>query len=574
MRLLFLFLSSIYLTFLSAEANETLDEEIERVIASLSLEQKAGQLFISFFHGSYLDEETKQFIANTHLGNFLYFSWANELAHPQQVKKLSEELFAFVSKTNGIPPLICIDQEGGVISRLTQGYTLFPGNMALGATRNPLLAEKVGSAIAHELRCSGIHLNLAPVVDINSNLHNPIIGVRSFAHDPNLVAFLAEKMILGFHKEKIGVTLKHFPGHGDTSLDSHTSLPAVYKTLQELQTNELYPFFSLKNEADCILTAHVNYPSLDPHFPATLSSKILTNLLRDTMGYQGVVISDSLMMRGVSPDQSSLSACIASISKAAIRAFQAGCDLMIISKAEWADFSPTRKEDEYIIGQAVAHFAQAIKEGIISQERLHASLKRILRLKAKYAHNPSSCKTPVKLEDFAHESLAYAVGKESLTLLSPEKRLWDRIDTRLSGNNWSLIAPKEIKSFLEKSLLEMQLSPTLLYFTREDLKDFPTLCQKAKKLIDSSSLTLFLSFNAHLCNEQKQLITFLSQKCSPKQLIFASLRNPQDLLEAKDHLTIATYSPSPASIAALFHALDCREKPTGILPLSVSQSEH
>ncbi len=564
----FLLSACLFLSFKTHAMSEPTDEAIDSAIDSLSFDQKVGQLFLSFFHGSSLDEETKRFIERAHLGNFLYFSWANKLSDPRQVRRLSDELYDFVSKINNLPPLICIDQEGGIVSRLRVGYSQFPGNMALGAAQDEALSYKVGKAIGRELKESGIHLNLAPVVDVHSNLENPVIGVRSFSGKPLIVATLAKKMIQGFHEENIGSALKHFPGHGDTTLNSHTHLPCVRKTLKELQATELIPFASLKNDADCILTAHVIYPALDATNPATLSAKIITDFLRKSLGFDGVVLSDSLMMRGVSRDQSSFERAVASISKAAIKAFLAGCDLLIVSRTEWADFLPSREEDEELIIRVVENFKRAVKEGIIPQERLHDSLKRILRLKAKYAH-----KNTKREEIYPQEALSREVAQKSLTLLSSEK-LWNQIDTRLSGKNWVVIAPEELREPLEESCKNTRLSPSLFYFTNEELKTcfLPTL-EKVKEKISSSSLALFLSYLSPTNKEQKELLGRLAKEYGKEQLVIAGCRNPQDLFQINDHLTLLTYSPSTSSLSALLLALENHEKPRGILPLSVLPSK-
>lgn len=349
-------------------------------VQELPLDVKVGQLVLGCIYDEALSPGSEKLLKENKLGNVIYFSWANGLSSKKQTQALSDQIKDCVLSSTGIPPLIAIDQEGGRVERLIGEFSHFLGNGALGKTNDPSLAFNTAQAMGREMREVGINLNLAPVVDINSNPKNPIIGTRSFGDQPEVVISLGEKMIDGFHETGILTTLKHFPGHGDVTVDSHTSLPKVDKSLEELEKVELAPFAALQEKTDAIMTAHLLIPSLDSK-PATLSKIILQDLLRNQLGFKGVIISDSLAMRGICPKQSSFEEAVHSVCETATEAFLAGCDMIIISRLEWADFVPTREQDLKLIAHVIDHLKEKVQDGVISEERLNASVDRILKMK-------------------------------------------------------------------------------------------------------------------------------------------------------------------------------------------------
>ena len=216
---------------------------------------------------------------------------------PAQVRALAESLIE-AARAGRLPvPLIGLDQEGGQLMALTEGVTELPGNMALGATRSPELAEQIGRVLGRELRAMGINMNFAPSADVNVNPANPVVGTRSFGEDPALVADLAAAMIRGMQAEGVAATAKHFPGHGDVSLDSHYDLSVVPHARERLDAVELRPFrAAIEAGVKAVMTAHVLYPALDADLPATLSPAILTGLLRRDMAFDGLIITDAMDM--------------------------------------------------------------------------------------------------------------------------------------------------------------------------------------------------------------------------------------------------------------------------------------
>ncbi|WP_078900741.1 glycoside hydrolase family 3 protein [Streptomyces sp. SBT349] len=348
-------------------------------LAAMTLEEKVGQLFVTYAYGATADttspqdvernrewlgvDNGAQAIERYHLGGVIYFTWSDNLADPAQVAGLSNGLQrAALDQDPGVPLLITTDQEHGVVTRLGEPATRFPGNMALGASARPEDAREAARIAGNELRAVGITMNHAPVADVNVNPANPVIGVRSFSGDPELAAELTAAQVTGAQAGEAGVvaSAKHFPGHGDTSVDSHAGLPVITHTLQEWRAIDAPPFrAAVEAGTGSIMSGHLQFPELDPTgAPATLSEPIMTGLLREELGYDGVVITDSLGMAGVResyPD-----------AEVPVRALQAGVDLLLM---------PPDLE--------VAHGAvlDAVASGELTEERIDESVRRVLTLK-------------------------------------------------------------------------------------------------------------------------------------------------------------------------------------------------
>jgi beta-N-acetylhexosaminidase len=339
----------------------------------MSIEEQVGQLLMVHFQGEEANHEAKLLIQKLHVGGIIYYNWANQLSSLKQVQNLSRSL----QKLAKIPLLIAVDQEGGSVNRLQEGFTLFPSNLQTARTNQPKLSQKVAFAIGQELLSAGINMNLAPVVDINNNPDNPVIGSRSFGDNANCVTLFAKYALQGYRQAGIITCLKHFPGHGDVVVDSHQELPIIQKTKKQLAELELLPFYQLANQADSIMTAHILVPALDSQNCATLSKSILTNLLREEIGFKGVVVSDSLVMQGL------LNNC-SCIEEAAINAINAGCDLLILGGKQLHARSQFELTVENI-QQIHRALLQAVEIGTISTQRLEEAVHRILNLKTTYA---------------------------------------------------------------------------------------------------------------------------------------------------------------------------------------------
>ncbi len=315
------------------------------------------------FDGTTVSPEWAELQAEYKPGGMILF--ARNLEQPAQIVELTNGLQA---RSPHFPLLIAIDQEGGRVSRLPTGFTIFPPCGLIGACRSEELAYASASITAAELRAVGINMNMAPVLDVHSNPDNPIIGDRAYGTEPQLVATLGLAAIRGLQGKGVVACGKHFPGHGDTSKDSHKELPAVEASMDQLLERELPPFhFAIANGLATLMTAHVLYPALDAQRPATLSPTILTGLLRDQWGFDGVIVTDDLEMHAISDHHG--------IGDAAVQAFLAGADLLLICKDRGRAIT------------AMDAVRKAVESGIIPPDRLAASVRRVAALKQTFLHS-------------------------------------------------------------------------------------------------------------------------------------------------------------------------------------------
>jgi len=339
----------------------------------MTLREQIGQLFMLGFMGTDVSPELAGFLKEYRPGGLILF--ARNLQTPEQIVALTNAAQAVAGP---VPLLIAIDQEGGRVSRLPVGFTIFPPCATLGHCGSADLAYRAASVTAAELRAVGINMNMAPVLDVDSNPANPIIGDRAFGKTPEAVARLAQAVIEGLQQSQVVACGKHFPGHGDTVADSHLELPIVNAPLERLQTVELPPFrHAIQHGVATMMTAHVLYPALDAEVPATLSSAILTGLLREQLGFQGVIVTDDLEMRAIIDHYGMAEACV--------RAFLAGADILLICKDRDREVA------------AIEAMVAAVQDGTISPARLSASLHRIQQLKDRFLHpyapaDPASAK--------------------------------------------------------------------------------------------------------------------------------------------------------------------------------------
>lgn len=339
----------------------------------MSLNEKIGQLFMTYFEGRDICVQAKRLVQELHVGGIIYYEWANHLSSFHQVRLLSGDLQS-LAKESGHPPLwIAVDQEGGEVNRLKRGFTQFPSNAAIAKTGDPHLAFEVAKAMGKQLLASGINMNFAPVADINSCDENPVIGIRSFGEDPFLVEQFVRQSVRGFNEAGIICSLKHFPGHGGTQKDSHQVLPVIHQTLEEIWEGGLYPFSSLVSLAPAIMTAHVLFPKIDKSLCATLSRKIITGILREKMQYRGLVITDSLFMNGF------LSNC-SSLEEGVIQAFEAGNDLAVLGGRDLLKETEANSHID-LLERSIQALVQAVESGRIPMERIDQSLERNLLMK-------------------------------------------------------------------------------------------------------------------------------------------------------------------------------------------------
>jgi len=326
----------------------------------LTSREKVGQLFMVGFMGAAVTPELASFIKEYRPGGVILFS--RNLESVDQIVELTNDLQRASPKS---PLLISIDQEGGRVSRLPKGFTIFPPCELLGRCHSGELAYAAAATIAKELKAVGINMNMAPVLDVNSNPDNPVIGDRAFSSHPGEVGDMALVTAAGLQDNKVVACGKHFPGHGDTNADSHKELPVVEASRERLEAIEFPPFRrAAAAGVATMMTAHVLYKSLDDQLPATLSPTIITHLLREEMHYDGVVLTDDLEMHAIVDHYG--------MGDAAVRAVLAGCDVLLICK---------ERDREVAAFEAVE---KAVASGAIDGERLNQSVARIQRLKQRF----------------------------------------------------------------------------------------------------------------------------------------------------------------------------------------------
>lgn len=342
-------------------------------IETLPLNLKVGQLFMTCFYGDSANEDAERLIKEMKIGGFIFYNWSNGLDHPKKIQNLSHQLQELSQTHIGIPPFLAVDQEGGRVARLRDGFTKFPGNDALGKAGVPELVYKSAYYSGLEMSCVGLNFNLAPVVDVNSNPENPVIGSRSFGSDVLKVSEYGKQALLGYKDSGIIPCLKHFPGHGDTTSDSHHQLPIVDKEISELNEVEFVPYEKLVSDTPAIMTAHILFPKIDKERCATLSPIILKDLLRDKMQFDGVIISDSLAMKGANNRERSLEETV-------IQAFEAGNDILLIGGRNLQIDFPDETDIEVKI-RIYQALLSAVEIGRISEKRVNESVNRIFRLK-------------------------------------------------------------------------------------------------------------------------------------------------------------------------------------------------
>ena len=322
----------------------------------MTLQKKVGRLLIAGFKGVTMSTEIKNLIHKYHIGGVILFG--RNIGTPSEILALTKSLQK-EAKTAGYtsPLLICIDQENGVVRRLGEGTTIIPGAMLLGATYEPKHARNAGVLTGKELKALGINWNLAPVVDINNNPKNPVIGVRSFGETALGVTEMAKNSMLGMQEAGVMTTLKHFPGHGDTSVDSHLDLPVIGHDLKRLHEVELVPFKEcIAAGADAIMSAHVYFPALEKeaNTPATLSRSVITGLLREELGFDGVVTTDCMEMDAIANGIGTVNGCV--------KAIEAGVDLVMVSHIH-----PLQE-------QAVLKIVEAVESGKIAEQQIDQSI--------------------------------------------------------------------------------------------------------------------------------------------------------------------------------------------------------
>lgn len=549
------------------------ENTIQTIIEGMSLEQKIAQMIMPSIYkrpNSYEAAVTKikpyisDAIKKYNFGGIILFK-ANTNTSAQTLTLVHELQSAATAENSGnkIPLFIGIDQEGGTIIRLNNSCWM-PGNMLVGASGDPGLSERYANLVGSEIAAVGANVNFAPVADVNCNPENPVIGLRSFSSDPNLVAKMVGGSIKGYSDENIVSALKHFPGHGDTSVDSHAGLPRIDKSLDQLKKMELVPFASgIKNGADMIMTAHIQFPNIETqtyrsistgqqiYLPATLSKKIITDILRGELGFDGIVITDAMDMGAVTQHFRKLDA--------AKLAINAGVDILLMS----CDLST--EADVRNAGQLISSLASAVKNGEISEDRINESVKRILRVKYKYGildwkpdlqnrleHATgfiSSIENHNKEWDISAQGMTIVKNENGLLPLSPEKKV--AILYPFSTETTSI---KYGIDYVERKF-QRKLDVTLLSYTGKSYGALSSTLSKMDAVVIVTELSKPAQFNQFYDSSSRfafPLRAIENLHRLGKKVIIISAELPYD---------IAAYKDADAIIAA-YGAYEMTKAPT------------
>lgn len=541
--------------------NMSTEKDIEALIGSMSLDEKIGQLFMIGVNGVEANADSIEMVEKYGAGGVILF--ARNITGGAQVKKM----IAGLTERAKYPLAVSIDQEGGLVLRLTTGATVLGGNMALAACGGKLYdeyCEQWGRITGEELRELGFTLNLAPVLDVN-NIKNPGIGARSFSDDPALCARLGASLIKSVQKQGVSACAKHFPGKGNASVDAHIDLPVIDSTLDEMRNFELVPFKSaIEAGVDAAMTAHVVYRGIEGEtLPATLSYKVLTGLLKDELGFEGPLITDDMEMGAIKNYYEQHEACF--------RSFMSGADIILICHTKELQIKTINYfKEKYICGE-------------LCDERLTDALTRIFRMKSRHESFAAAEGRAVDYDKNAE--FAQKLADASITLVSDEAGILEKIRSGALDlkkmKNIFLVEAKfsaitQVEDIEENSallsMMEKELSGTAVKLIHEkfEVKIEPA---KAAELFNKlagaglrESLAIVITYNAHIFKGQSELAALVTENAAYS--IAAAVRNPYDLMTPGGKTCkIATYGFRRSNMRSLFNTIISGMKPPGVLPV-------
>ncbi|TLQ49240.1 beta-hexosaminidase [Ruoffia tabacinasalis] len=607
-------LLNITTPYYSAQAeSEDINNGVDEIIANMTLEEKVVQTLMPDFRNwevdgeevgvTELNDDIRQIFADYQFGGVILF--AENVVETEQTARLVYQMQASQVESDHLPLLIGIDQEGGIVNRLGSG-TQLPGNMALGATNDPEYSKLAGDIIGSELEALGINVNFAPSVDINNNPKNPVIGLRSFSSDPEIVSEHGLSYIEGIKEHNVAVAAKHFPGHGDTDVDSHFGLPVVDKSFDEFMNNELLPFRAVMDaDTDMIMTAHIQFPQLESEMkvseedgsdillPATLSPSILTDLVRDEMAYEGIVITDALNMEAIANNFGEVETSI--LSK------KAGADILLMPVIIRSN------DDLTLLDKVIQGLVDAVESEDIPMDNIDNSVRRILTLKeelglledeflsqseddvvANATEIVGSDMNRANEREISNHAVTLIENKQAALPIQPEADdhvLFITADTnQVPGTEFSIERMR-----LEESLSSDFTYEILTYNEESQFTDFAEAISQAShvvvytSMVDESSLAAD-NFRTAIPQE---IFTYAKEQGIPT--VQVSINKPYDAVNFTDNDAIlisygyngmdpteggqepvASFGPNiPAVVEVIFGVTSSEEGPTGQLPVDL-----
>jgi beta-N-acetylhexosaminidase len=531
-------------------------DPIGRLIASMTLPEKVGQMFVSYVYGAGATTTTAaettanhalygadvdngaQAVAKYHLGGVIYFTWSNNLASPPQIAALSHGLQQSALAAGGIPLQISTDQEGGVVNRIGAPLAVSPGNMAIGATFDPLAALRAARVSGTELRALGINVVDAPVVDVNTNARNSADGPRAFGDRTGQVSVFGAAAVAGYRAAGIGAVAKHFPGLGDTTVNTDNGVAVTNETRAQIVATHLPPFrAAIAAGVPSIMAAHIVAPALDPSgLPASLSKPIVTGLLRGTLRYDGVVVTDALdaaALAGIPAEQIILGA------------IDAGDDQLLM---------PTD------LPGAVRTVLDAVGSGRLTEARIDQSVRRILRMKTQLGLFGGDDYVPAPVVGGAeHVRTMAGIAARSITELR-NAALPLRAGQRVLVAGWGVSTTQN----LVNGLVERGVSATRLYTGSPSA----AVIAQAVAAAQAADVTVVTTYNAWGDATQQSLVKALLGTGKP--VVVAAVGGPYDIAYFPEVGTyLAAYDYQPVSVTALADVLAGRAPAPGRLPVTI-----
>lgn len=552
--LLCVFLCAALLAACASQPRPPVAEErtLDWWLKHLTVEEKVGQLFWFGLKEPGVSAEAEALVRAGRAGGFIYFS--RQSSDPVILKTISAQLQGLTRQRERATPglIISVDQEGGLVQRFAApNFTPWPGNMAVGATGSEAFAEQVAAAIASELKAVGINMNLGPAADVNNNPANPVIGIRSYGEDPKAVARLSAAAVKGSQAGGVSAVAKHFPGHGDTDVDSHKAMPTVTHAIERLEQVELIPFrATMEAGVDAVMAAHVLFPAVAKDgLPATLSGDVLTGLLKGKLAYKGLVITDAMdTMKAITDNWG--------LDKALILAVQAGVDALLVTDS----FGRQLGLYESVLG--------AVKAGQITEERLNDAVRRNLALKEKLGLLPRAntvAAEPVQatapnLE--ANKQLAYRIGAEALTLVRNQ-----HLPLKLNPDQSVLVLAPSYGGGTALGAGIRAHHPAVIELAM-DRKPSAAAMNSAREKAAGAAVIVYGMYNGHKYPEHQTLLKELA--AAGKPVIVVGMGEPYELTAMPQIGTyIAAYGYQASNLQGVGALLFGKAAPTGRLPVSI-----
>lgn len=490
-----------------------------------TLEDKVGQMLMAGFHGYVAPDYFLEWLRDGRLGGVILF--ARNVKDPAQLAALCQSLHEAAK----YPLLIAIDQEGGTVARLRDGFAESPGALALSSitAQAETLTERVTYVLGAEMRAIGINWTYAPVVDVTYNRENTTVGTRSFGRDPQRIAKLAHAAVKGFQSGGVAACAKHFPGLGDTAIDTHLALPRLNTPLEQLKTVDLIPYQAISAEIASIMTTHTIFNALDPDQPATHSPIIVQKLLREMLQFEGVITTDCMEMKAIDDNYP--------VEESVMLAANAGIDIIL--------FSHTAHKQN----AAYEGLLAAAQTGQVSLETIDAATARIAAMKAKF---PASKPDISAINSPQHQATMLEAAKVSISLLHQAKNMpyVPQADQKVLLVEFSPI----VDSLVQESASTGHLS----YFVQQRLPFIQTLILPARASIQDieavmqhpAEVLIIASRNAHLLPPQADAVRQLASHAAPQKVLLA-LRNPYDAELVENMTVLCSAGDSRPSLEAL-----------------------